>query len=693
MNNIKQYLIDELYHRDIDPVFKIYIDRYIKLINHLFNYSYSDNTKYEYHHIVPKSWNKSLINDPNNLIKVSTKAHVVLHHVLALTRDRKMTSAFLLIISSKSINEFNYVVGLKLVEKARVLNNRPFVNLNTHQEFHTVTDAMKTLGLPICQTRKIKNRTKIGGYFWQYKDVVEKTSIEYELKLCEEKERERELLRYKRIVIDLQTQQEYKSTSDIAKQFNLSSGGGVAVCIKNRMRVCNHYFQYKHIIDKTSIDYELKLCEDKYKKKIQDRCRPIRNLTTGVLYESQSQACRELGISSFTNPSRRLRVQGCYWQFEDIVQQTSIEHELMLCEQQNALMRRPVVNLITHQEYSSLKEALKAVGIKSQSMSNCIKNRTKCGGYFWQYKDVVEKTSIEYELKLCQEKYDNIPNKPRALVNLTTKEIFEKINHAKKKYPNVCDSEIKQRHRINGCYFQYKDIVDQTSIEYELKLCEEKFKSNTKERPVVNLITKQEFSSGTEASKWILQNTNLKYATGISDYIKKRQKFGGYYFQYKDIVDHTSIEYELKLCEDKHNANLQRLHNQAKQIRNLTTKELYESIEQAKQKLGVVSLGNSIKIRSKIKGCYLQYEDIVQQTSIEYELQLCIQNAENQRKKSYRAVVNMDTHQEFESVRAAKDWLGKNVNIISAIKLGTRCGGYYWQYKDVLESQNLIPTE
>ena len=163
---VEQYIKDFLCNYKIDIQHKHYVNRYIKLVEHLQTVTPDPSLGVEVHHIVPRSWNKDLISDPNNLIRVSSKAHVVLHHILALTRDGNMTRAFLLLISNKSIKQFNYVVSARLIAQAKLLSYRPVINLNTREEFPTVSDAMRARNIPINQTRRIRDRIRIGGDFY-----------------------------------------------------------------------------------------------------------------------------------------------------------------------------------------------------------------------------------------------------------------------------------------------------------------------------------------------------------------------------------------------------------------------------------------------------------------------------------------------------------------------------------------------
>ena len=149
--------------------------------------------------------------------------------------------------------------------------------------------------------------------------------------------------------------------------------------------------------------------------------------------------------------------------------------------------QRAVVNLNTRKIYNSLTEAGMDYGVK-YGPSCAIKNCKKFKGCYWQYKDVIDKNRIEEELKRIDQVVNERKNKRlRAVVNLKTKEIFNSIKDAERHY-GVNDrifNAIKTKTRCCKCYWQYKDIVDQSSIEAELA----KTKPTSTARAVINLNT------------------------------------------------------------------------------------------------------------------------------------------------------------------------------------------------------------
>ena len=60
-----------------------YLNRLIKFLNHFIAIEPNDKPSgFECHHIVPKSWKPEWSKEPDNLLKVPSKAHYIIHHLL-----------------------------------------------------------------------------------------------------------------------------------------------------------------------------------------------------------------------------------------------------------------------------------------------------------------------------------------------------------------------------------------------------------------------------------------------------------------------------------------------------------------------------------------------------------------------------------------------------------------------------------
>ena len=199
--------------------------------------------------------------------------------------------------------------------------------------------------------------------------------------------------------------------------------------------------------------------------------------------------------------------------------------------------RKEVVNLTTGEVFESLKAACDAYGIlRSGTLSLSIRNHIKSKNCYWQYKSIVDKTSREEELErilaLRRQTQQEIP-----IVNLTTGEVFESINAAKRAYG--CKSKtgihrsVYTAEKTCGCFWQRKDIVDKNGLEVELRKKEEaykKFKHSGSRRKVRNLTTGEEFPSVSKA----LQSIGVNRKSSLKKAIENHIPVKGNYFEYID---------------------------------------------------------------------------------------------------------------------------------------------------------------
>ena len=363
---------------------------------------------------------------------------------------------------------------------------------------------------------------------------------------------------------------------------------------------------------------------------------------------------------------------------------------------QSMLAGRPVYNLNTKQLFCSAYEASRCLGMRESAVSLAIFQKQRCGGYYWQYKDVVEESSFETELQRYQQFCDH-NKQERQVINLNTGEVFDSLSQVANKYnlnkASYLSNTIKKRRKFRGYYWQYKDVVDQSSVEEELQLCIINTIKNNQRKSVVNLNTGQIFESA-----YIADALNGYKNNTISKAISHGYRAGGYYWQYKNIVDQSSIIHELKLFESgfykehyktrlkdqRHNSTNQR--NRA--VINLTTRELFASIKQAAEKYNVDSsrITTAIKRVNKSAGCYWQYKDIVDQSSIEAELTQCLK-IENTKPKRNVKVINLNTGEIYDSCYAASIAVGlKSTDAIrNAILKNIKAAGYFWQFAEILD--------
>lgn len=275
--SIKQTLLDYNF-KDPDLGDK-WINRYIRFIEGCLEKQFDDTELFEYHHIVPRSWDPTLADDPNNIIKLPLSYHIVAHQLLALTRDRKMTAAFHILTekSVSNIKHFNLKQVSFIVDQPKRLIYRPVVNLNTGETYCSLEEANRiadTYGL----SNAIKNKTKVRGCYWQYKDVVDQTSIDHQLQLCLEhrkRTRQQTIGSFARPVINLNTEEIVKSARCLDERLSRPYGYTNKM-IQQQHKIIGQYWALLKEVEQHGRDDVLYQRQQKWQQSIKNRAEGIR---------------------------------------------------------------------------------------------------------------------------------------------------------------------------------------------------------------------------------------------------------------------------------------------------------------------------------------------------------------------------------------------------------------------------------
>lgn len=174
----------------------------------------------------------------------------------------------------------------------------------------------------------------------------------------------------------------------------------------------------------------------------------------------------------------------------------------------------------------------------------------QCGGFLGNYGI---KCSEKTRLKITGK--NNIRSKP--VVCLNTKEHFESINLAAKKYKinhndivNNCNSIIQYAGFINGEYCKWLWELDYNSLSNtEIEDILNKTVSITNSRMVICLNNQKIFNSSAEASKYY----NMSFASGIIKCCTKIRSFSGVDENGENLVWMYYDEFESLSSEEKYN--------------------------------------------------------------------------------------------------------------------------------------------
>ena len=122
------------------------------------------------------------------------------------------------------------------------------------------------------------------------------------------------------------------------------------------------------------------------------RSRSVVCITTGKIYETINDACHETGLSSSKISQccsgNRRETGGFRWAyFNGDIEKSKKDWEAQEAERQrNNNHIRKVLNLSTKQEFRTIKDASKSIGVSASAIRNvCIGKSKSSGGYRWSY--------------------------------------------------------------------------------------------------------------------------------------------------------------------------------------------------------------------------------------------------------------------------------------------------------------------
>ncbi len=250
---IPQYLIDEIQKHV--PISNKYVRHYLKKIYKFQqqNLQYNgvhNNT--ELHHIVPRSWCEQLIDDPDNLIVVTSEQHVILHEILSLTGDKSMIFAFWHTLVKRVSVLDHYLYAQRLIrskQQMKFVNGRPVTNLNTGEMYYSISAAARVVDRKDSSLRNsIPNKTKCGGYYWEFTDQIDKP-LEELIKEREQIRYERSLIRndcssFMKKVVNLNTGKVFNSLTEAAHSIDDQKTGLISQSLKKQIKARGYYWAY-----------------------------------------------------------------------------------------------------------------------------------------------------------------------------------------------------------------------------------------------------------------------------------------------------------------------------------------------------------------------------------------------------------------------------------------------------------------
>lgn len=329
-------------------------------------------------------------------------------------------------------DQFNYVVSKRLIELARIYLGRPVVDLNTGQIYSTAKDVARAMGVADTVGGYIKTKSKCRGHYFQYKDVVDKSSIEVELqKMIDNAKqgRQRIIDSVARSITNIDTGQVFDTGYDADRSIDVLLGSvraTIQVYTKKDKRKCGvlrgYRWQFTDVVDQYGgIDKYRDVLDniEKEKDKIVEG-KYVVNLNTGEMYKTSADAVRAYYNDKLpdkvdlyiVNRSIKLHQKslGRVWAYKKDVDECGIQCLLDQYEQHvrdikakrtaasRAKSNRPVINLVDGTVYESGTIASKAFGrCKAWCQGQIANNRIKPEYHFMYYDEYLKIKQKENE--------------------------------------------------------------------------------------------------------------------------------------------------------------------------------------------------------------------------------------------------------------------------------------------------------
>ena len=417
---MQEYIKQRLY--DIDDN-KSLIDDYINLIDQYLqqNLIYDGCANLtERHHIVPRSIDKTLINDPNNIVVVTSHQHIKLHQLLASIDNPSLIFAFWHTLSKRRRNcESNEYALLKEQGKIKLQkwNGRPVFNINTKETFPSVASAARKYNISAGSIRcAIRRQTKCGGFFWCYNEDKNK----FDEKTLEEHLKRRIAFRnmvaaqYSKNnlslpVVNLSTGHEYYNSREAATAYGVTVSS-IHQAINKKIKSAGCFWAYKKDVD--GMNYHDVLCH--YQQLILDRrlqndtkhsermmlqgnsnSKPIINLTSGEVLSCARLLDVRLGKKNnyvLRCINRYAKIDKDYWDYYDcnkslVEQREDYFARLKNIKDKKSAKGKRILCIDNNKIYNNAVEASKDLNIIPQKIRFACGTGYKASGLRFKFVD------------------------------------------------------------------------------------------------------------------------------------------------------------------------------------------------------------------------------------------------------------------------------------------------------------------
>lgn len=522
-----------------------YLDKYCNLIFQHLDFP-REIGKTQRHHFIPICYYKQKYNchsrkdaglyarsDENNfIINLPYKNHILAHYYLSLfSEDRLLRGLFNAfdkqLRGNPNKGESNseatikkYLADLELekyqelYEKAKALEFRPIICIETQEVFKSIKDASRWLNSDGISKHRISapalrsNESTRGGYHWAYLEDVTKQDS---LKAFKGKPPYFKFTR-KIMIICIETQQLFESTKDVEKTFGFFKG--------SIRRVLNFPEKSNNLFG----GYHWAYVDDVEK---------IKSMENFIGKPSETKEERRERIAAKIRQNSRPRTY-------------SQEYREVLSKRSS----KSVVCIETQEIFRSGKEAVRALkkfGVTPGGLSSAISGRFEtCGGYHWAFTNDLER--IEQLKQYIGKPRDTTPSSIKAnkaamkvvtrkIICIETQVTYSSIAEASRAlhtdHTNISAAVNGRAIFAAGYHWAYLDDIERQE-EYKDFIG----KTQLKERPatlknkkkVLCIELDKIFDSCKEAAQYF--NLNPNTLSNLCNGRRKLQELGGYTWKY-----------------------------------------------------------------------------------------------------------------------------------------------------------------
>lgn len=389
------------------------IQEYVDYIKYLTILDFSSYSSFEKHHVLPRSWggkDPKLWNgkyESENIIRIPIKYHILVHKLLSKTNDKDMLIAYHRTVNSKlkiiknifAPNEIVDIISSYKEANAKA-KNKIVINLTTKIEYPGATAAGRAMGLSDKSViTAIRTKTKCAGCWWQYKCVLEENNltIEQQIQIYEQESLTRYNNRISAIknkanpVVNLTKKKLYNSIEEAVRCSNgKCSDGTIRQSINKQVLAGGSYWLYEYQLNGRTYEQALqdimKFVNERMKKWIdkqttnkKSRMRAVVNLNTKEVYSGVTEVLRKYNNKGNLSSciAIKSKFHGCYWQYKDVVDQSSIEEELQKYIDYHKMKsnKYKVINTITNKIYDSVQSAAKDNNYNCRSLMSALQRR------------------------------------------------------------------------------------------------------------------------------------------------------------------------------------------------------------------------------------------------------------------------------------------------------------------------------